>query len=92
MSTQPLNVRLEDTIIKKAKELANKLGIPFSGLISGLLKQAIRDKKIELSLLTSNGFTEDFEDQVVESLNSSEGDISLNSPEDIKKYFNQIEN
>jgi len=50
MNTTSILIKTEANTKKQAQEMASEFGLSLSGLINVVLKQAIRSKKIELSL------------------------------------------
>lgn len=50
MNTTSILIKTEENTKKQAQAMASEFGLSLSGLINAVLKQAIRSKKIELSL------------------------------------------
>lgn len=82
-----INISLPDALYDQAKSLVAR-GRYTS--ISELIRDALR-RKIDGSKITVNGFTEEFEKEVLWSeAQPMENDIVLETPEDIDKYFDSI--
>ncbi|PCI25651.1 type II toxin-antitoxin system antitoxin, RelB/DinJ family [Candidatus Peregrinibacteria bacterium] len=49
-----INIRMEEELKKQGKEFAKSIGISLSALLTALLKQAVKERKVEFSSGTVN--------------------------------------
>lgn len=91
MNTEVINLRVEPDLKRKAKKLAQELGITLSGLMSGLLTHAIRTKTV-----TFSAAKEIPSDYLIEMIKESEEDIkkgrvvSFKKPKDALDYLDKM--
>lgn len=82
-----INISLPDLLYKEAKNLVARGGYTS---LSELIRDALR-KKLDGSRLTVNGFTEEFEKEVLWSeAQPEEEDIVLETEEDTHNYFRHL--
>ena len=64
-----LTIKLEKEVRNEFNKLCDEIGISMAGALNALIKQAIRDKSMNFSLVNSNGFTKEQEDELVRRIN-----------------------
>lgn len=99
MQTAVVNIKVDPEVKKKAQEVAEELGFSLSAVLTGFMKQFIREKGINFSL------EPEYTDYFIKSMKESEEDIKngwvsptfdniedeiawLNDPK--AKYVNQL--
>ena len=88
MNTAIINVKVEPITKRKARRVAEDLGLSLSGLVNGLLKQVIRTKTVTLSVSD-----EEPTEYMLKALKESSEDIkrgrviSFENGADAIKYF-----
>lgn len=81
-----VNISLPTTMYKDAKRVLSKKGY---ASLSELIRDSLR--KTLYPEITENGFTREFEDQVLEAEKEPmENDIVLETEEDIDKSFDEV--
>lgn len=89
--TTLLNVRVDEKLKKQAQILAQHMGINLSALVSGLLNKAVKERKVEfVAHFTENGFTQEFEDQVLKSLQEKNGETVCETDEELANFFQNV--
>ena len=92
MNTTVLNVRISENLKAEAQKVAKEMGLPLSSLVSALLTQTVRTKKIELSLETENGFSPQYEDLLLQEHKDKTNFIhTAETEEDIDHIFHLLE-
>lgn len=72
MNTAVINIKTDSKIKKQAQKVAGDLGFSLSSLINGYLKQLVRTKGIQFSLVDN----EEPSDYLVRALHESETDVA----------------
>lgn len=99
MSTAQIGFKTSPQVKLQAQKLSNELGVNLSSILNGLLKQFIRNKRLELSIdpqpsqYALNMITESEEDikkgNISPSFDNAKGAVAwLNNKE--RKYANQL--
>jgi len=90
MNTAVINIKINPTLKKQARSIAEELGLNLSSLIKGYLKQLVRTKTVSFSL------EEEPTDYLLQALKESREDIkagrvvSFNKPDEAIKYLNKM--
>jgi len=92
MNTAVINIKINPTLKKQARNIAEELGLSLSSLIKGYLKQLVRTKTVSFSL------EEEPTDYLLQALKESREDIkagrviSFNKGSDAIRYLNKMIN
>lgn len=85
-----VNIRVDQELKKELQRLAKTMGISLSALISAVLTKTAREKKVELSGLTENGFTPEQEDKIYCAWKEDETVAVCETAEDTEKFLQTL--
>lgn len=86
-----INARIDNKLKIQLEELAQQMGLSLSALVSASLTKVAKDRKLELNGLTENGFTPEYENEVLSDPDTYETVCELNSAEDIDTFFDDLQ-
>lgn len=69
MQTAVVNIKVDPEVKKKAQEVANELGFSLSAVLTGFMKQFIREKSVNFSL------EPEYSEYFIKSIKEAEADI-----------------
>jgi len=84
-----INARIDQKLKIQLQDMANQMGISLSALISATLTKLAKTRKIELSARTENDFTEEYENEILESLDEDPVFVA-ETPEDLDNFFKSL--
>jgi DNA-damage-inducible protein J len=70
-----LNIRIDEKLKKKATKTFASMGLDMSSAIKLFLHQSISEQKIPFEIRTVNGYTIDYEDELISQVNQLKEDI-----------------
>ena len=63
-----INIRIDEKLKKAASEVFDNVGLDMSSAVKLFLRQAVIAKKIPFRVLTVNGFTPEFEEELLKDI------------------------
>ena len=88
MST--IQVRVKEETKKQAKKILDELGMDMSAAVNIFLRQVIVKKGIPFVILTENGFTPEFEDEVLKARNDPWSSPGFDNAKDAIAYLHKV--
>ena len=85
-----INARIETKLKKELEVLAKQMGLSLSSLISASLTKVAKDKKLEMSGLTENGFTHQYEQDLLNDPDSQETVFVAKNMGDTRRFFESL--
>ena len=70
MST--ISLRIEDELLSQFKEVCDQMWLTMSAILKWVVKKIVRERKVEFSWLTENWFTPEYEQEILDYVNSDE--------------------
>ncbi len=65
-----INIRIDEKLKKKASKTFADMGLDMSSAVKMFLSQTVLDQKIPFEVRTENGFTQEYEKEVLKEVNS----------------------
>lgn len=70
-----INIRIDQKLKQAASEVFNNVGLDMSSAVKLFLTQTVIVKKIPFRVLTVNGFTPEFEEELLKDIAEAEEDV-----------------
>lgn len=83
-----VQIRIKDDVKEHAKEILDTLGLDMSGAITLFLHQVIIKKGIPFPVMTENGFSPEFEREVLNA-EKAEGSSSFTNAKEALEYLHR---
>lgn len=85
-----VNIRINGNIKKQAQIIAAQMGLNLSSLINVLLTKIVREQKLELTAYTENGFSAEFEDEILAATKNTDGDVVAKNSKKSEEFLNAL--
>lgn len=82
-----INIRIDQKLKKAASEVFNNVGLDMSSAVKLFLTQAVIAKKIPFRVLTVNGFTPEFEEELLKDIAEMDEEIKSGKA----KLYNSVD-
>lgn len=86
-----LQIRIKEETKQEAKKILETLGLDMSGAITIFLHQVILKKGIPFPVITENGFTPAFEQEVLKAEKSADSSPAFTNGKDAIAYLHKEE-
>ncbi len=84
-----LQIRIKEDTKQEAKKILDTLGMDMSGAITIFLRQVILQKGIPFPIMTENGFSHEFEQQVLDAEKDTESSVGFTNGDDAIAYLHK---
>lgn len=70
-----LNIRIDEKIKENARKIFARMGLDMSSAVKLFLYQSVEEQKIPFELKTVNGYTQEYEDEILKEIRETANDL-----------------